>query len=81
MYSCGPLHLDEKRQDNQLEPTYSSSVQIRDVALMTCRKQWMIGKGGNRGSGVSVLMVRRDDDDDIYVVANEAYCLVGCGIH
>ena len=25
MYSCRPLHMDEQRQDVQLEPTYSSS--------------------------------------------------------
>ena len=39
MYSCGPLHMDEQRQDDQLEPTYSSSVSIRDVALKTYQKQ------------------------------------------
>ena len=22
MYTCGPLHMDEQRQDDQLEPTY-----------------------------------------------------------
>ena len=64
MYSCGPLHMDEQRQDDQLEPTYSSSVPIRDVDLKTCRKQWMIAKGSEKGSGISVLMVRPDDDDD-----------------
>ena len=26
MYFCGPHHMDEQRQDDQLEPTYSSSV-------------------------------------------------------
>ena len=26
MYSCGPLNMDVKRQNDQLEPTYSSSV-------------------------------------------------------
>ena len=56
--------MDEKSQDNQLEPTYSSSVPIRDVTLKTCRKQWMIGRGGGRGSGISMLIARRDDDDD-----------------
>ena len=29
-----PLHIDEQRQDDQLEPTYSSSMLIRDVALL-----------------------------------------------
>ena len=33
IYSYGPLHMDEQRQDVQLEPTYSSSVPILDVAL------------------------------------------------
>ena len=42
--------MDEQRQDDQLEPTYSSSVPIRDVGLKTCRKQWTIGRGGERGS-------------------------------
>ena len=44
-YSCGPLHMDKQRQDNQLEPTYNSSVPIQDVALKTYWKQWMIEKG------------------------------------
>ena len=56
--------MDEQRQDDQLEPTYSSSVPIRDVALKTNRKQWTIEKGSEKGSGISVLMVWHDDDDD-----------------
>ena len=31
-YSCGPLHMDEQRQDDQLEPIYSSFVPMQDVA-------------------------------------------------
>ena len=61
--------MDEQRQDDQLEPTYSSSVPIRDVALKTCWKQWTIGRGGKRGSGISVLMARRDDDEAIIVMS------------
>ena len=49
MYSGGPLHMDEQRQDDQLEPIDSSSVPIRDVTLKTCRKRWTIGRGGERG--------------------------------
>ena len=49
---------------DQLAPTYSSSVRIRGVALRTYQKQWTIGRGGERGSGISVLMARHDDDDD-----------------
>ena len=33
-----------------------------DVALKTDQKWWMIGRGGERGSGISVLMARQDDD-------------------
>ena len=64
MYSRGPLHMDEQRQDDQPEPTYSSSVPIQDVASKTCWKQWTIGKGGERGSGISVLIARHDNEDD-----------------
>ena len=63
-YSSEALYMGEQRQDDQLEPTYSSSVPILDVAVRTCQKQWTIGRGGERGSGISVLMVRHDDDDD-----------------
>ena len=63
MYSCGPLHKDEQRQDDQLEPIYSSSMQIRDVVLQACWKQWTIEKGGEKGSGISVMMAGHDDDD------------------
>ena len=64
MFSYGPPHMAEKKQSDQLEPTYSSSVRIRDVALSTCQKRWTIGKSGERGSGISVLVARQDDDDD-----------------
>ncbi len=67
IYSCRSLHMDEQRQDDQLEHTFSSSVPIRHVALRTCRKQWTIGRSGERGSGISVLPARQDDDDDIYL--------------
>ena len=52
------------RQDDLLEPIYNISVPIQDVNLKTYRKQWTIGRGGKRGSGISVLIARRDDDDD-----------------
>ena len=62
MYSCGSLHMAEQRQDDQLKPTYSSSVPIQDVALKTCREQWTIGRGDGRGLRISVLMARHSDD-------------------
>ena len=58
-YSRGPLYKDVQSQDDQLEPTYNSS-----VALMTYRKWWSIEKGGGRESGRSVLAARHHDDDD-----------------
>ena len=65
MYSCRPLHMDKQREDIQFKPTYSSPVLIQDVALRICRKQWMIGRCGERQSGISVLIARHDDDDYI----------------
>ena len=64
-YSCGPLHMDEPRQDNQLEPICNSSVPIQDIALKTSQEQWTIEMGGKRGSGRSVLAAQHDDDDDL----------------
>ena len=58
--------MDKQRQDDQLEPTYSSFVSIRDAVQKTCWKQWLKRRGGERGSGISVMMVWYDDDD-IYV--------------
>ena len=68
MYSYGPPHVAKQKQDDQLENTYSSSVRIRHVALKTCHKRWMIGRSGERGSGISMLAARHDDDDDSWPV-------------
>ena len=51
MYSCGPLHMDKQKQDDQLEPTYCSSVPIQNIALTTNRKQWTIGSEARKGQG------------------------------
>ena len=59
--SYGPLHMAEQKQSDQLEPTYSSSVRIRVVALRTYRKRWTMGRGGERKSEISVLMARQDE--------------------
>ena len=67
MYSYGPPHMAKQKQDDQLEHTYSSYVRIRDVTLKTCQKRWMIGRSGERGSGISVLAVWHDDDDDLFI--------------
>ena len=60
-----------KKQDDQLEHTYSSYVRIQDVALKTCQRRWMIGRSGERGSGISVLAARHDDDDELYHVISK----------
>ena len=54
--------MAEQKQDDQLEHTYSSYVRIQDVALKTCQRRWMIRRSGERGSGISVLGARHDDD-------------------
>ena len=46
IYSCGPLHMDKQRQDNQLEPIYNSSVLIQYIAWKTSREWWTIEMGG-----------------------------------
>ena len=66
MYSCGPPHMAVQKQDDQHEHTFSSYVRIRDVVLKTYLGRWTIGRSGERGSGISVLPVRHDDDD-IYI--------------
>ena len=42
---------------------------IRDVTLKTCRRRWMIGRRGERGSEISVLAARHDDDDEVYIIS------------
>ena len=64
MYSRGPPHMDVQEWDDQHEPTYSNYVRTQDVTLKTCRRRWMIGRNGERGSGISALAVWHDDDDD-----------------
>ena len=43
MFSYEPLHMTEQKQVDILEPTYSSCVRIRDIALRTCQKRWTEG--------------------------------------
>ena len=82
MYSYGPLHRAEQKQDDQLEHTYSRYVRIRDVSLKTCQKRWMIGRSGERGSGISVLAAWHDDDDDSNASDSQAPPLkkIGLGV-
>ena len=80
MYTSRPFYMDKQRQDNQLEPTYSSSVPIRDVVLKTCRKQCTIEKSDKKGSGISVLMVLHDDDH-VKLDYSNFLCLSVCLSH
>ena len=64
MFSYGPPHMAEQKQGDLLEPTYSSSMRIRDVALRICQKRWTIRRSGERGSGIFVLAARHEDDND-----------------
>ena len=71
MYSYGPPHMAGQKQDNQHEHTFSSYVRIQDVAMKTCQRRWMIGKSRERGSWISVLVARHDNDDiDIFIIAH-----------
>ena len=57
-----------QKQDDQLERTFSSYVRIQVVVLKTYLGRWTIGRSGERGSGISVLPARYDDDDIELVV-------------
>ena len=56
-------HMAVQKQDDQHEHRFSSNVRIRDVVLKTCLGRWRIGRSGERGSGISVLPTRHDDDE------------------
>ena len=63
--TAGPMSRLQK-QDDQHERTFSSYVRIQVVVLKTYLGRWTIGRSGERGSGISVLPARYDDDDDEY---------------
>ena len=65
MYSYGSPHTAAQKQDDQHERTFSSYVRIQVVVLKTYLGRWTIGRSGERGSGISVLPARYDDD--IYI--------------
>ena len=62
MYSYGSPHTAAQKQDDQHERTFSSYVRIQVVVLKTYLGRWTIGRSGERGSGISVLPARYDDD-------------------
>ena len=55
-------HMDVQEWDDQHELTYSSYVRTQDVTLKTCRRRWMIGRNGERRSGISAQAARHDDE-------------------
>ena len=62
---CTPMdpHIwPSKSRTTSSKHTYSSYVRIRDVVLKTCRRRWMIGRSGERGSEISRLASQHDDD-------------------
>ena len=53
-------------------PARTYYVRILDVALRTCQRRWTIERSGERGSRISVLAVRLDDNvDDQIMRQNE----------
>ena len=54
-------------------------MRIRDVVLKTYLGRWTIGRSGERGSGISVLPARYDDDDDIF--HSQGRAVDGIGLH
>ena len=79
MYSYGPPHMAVQKQDDQHEHTFSSYVRIRDVVLKTSLGRWTIGRSGERGSGISVLPARHDDDDIYIPLYSYFYIFFGHG--
>ena len=67
---CGPPLMDVQEWVDQHELTYSSYVKTRDVTLQTCRRRWMIGRDGERRSGISAQAARHDDDEIIIALSN-----------
>ena len=58
------MRIKENSNRYQHELTYSSYVRTRVVILKTCRRRWVIGRNGERRSGISTQTARHDDDDD-----------------
>ena len=68
-------HMDEQRQDEKQELTYSSCVLIQDVALKTCQKQWPIEKGAREGQwdpcwwqDITIMMNRGEFQYDMEII-------------
>ena len=72
MFSNGPPHMAEQKLGDQLEPIYSSSEGIRDVALRTCQKRWTMGRSGE-GQGYlcwwhkMMMIYNRKERETVYL--------------
>ena len=80
MYAYGSPHMAAQKQGDQHERTFSSYVRIQDVVLKTYLGRWTIGRSGERGSGISVLPARYDDDDYI-IPSNYSYLILIICLH
>ena len=47
---------------------------IQQLCENTCQRRWTIRKSGERGSGISVLAARHDDDDDVKIRKVDCTC-------
>ena len=72
--------MAEQKQDDQLEHTYSTYVRIRDVALKTCQRGRTIGRSSDKGSGISVLAARHDDDEPTDINGSPSFLPECCRI-
>ena len=63
MYFYGPLHMDEQRLHDQIEPMYNSSTDTW-CSLEDLLQRWMIKMTGERGSGKSLFTTWHDKNDD-----------------
>ena len=55
-------HMAKQKQEDQPELTYSNYLRTQDVTQKTCQRWWMIGRSGERWSGISMLAARHDDE-------------------
>ena len=69
-----------QKQDDKHEHTFSSYVRIRDAVLKTYLGRWTIGGSGERGSGISVLPARHDDDD-LHVKVIQQFQMINFNVH
>ena len=66
-----PYTWPSKSRKTNTNIPFSSYVRIRDVVLKTCLGRWTIGRSGERGSGISVLPARHDDDESESITNND----------